>query len=77
MSEKEKETKKEEEESWNFEDQVGNYLFVGCMFLGGGLGYLLLNASWWVGWVIGMGFGFLARAVWIGWKGRRTARKRE
>lgn len=77
MSEKEKETKREEKEDENVADQVANYLFVGCMFLGGGLGYLLLNDQWWVGGIIGMGVGFLARAVWLGWKGRGASSKQE
>lgn len=36
-------------------------IFVGCMFVGGGIGSLLGHTN--AGWLIGMGVGFLALGV--------------
>ncbi|MEK4838688.1 hypothetical protein [Bacillus sp. FSL L8-0152] len=43
--------------------ELGNWrlVFVGCMFLGGGVGSMLGNAQ--TGWLIGMGIGFLGMAL--------------
>ena len=44
--------------------QIGGVLFVGCMFLGAGLG-AWLGLGWMIGGAIGMGIGFLVMgAVW-------------
>jgi putative effector of murein hydrolase LrgA (UPF0299 family) len=40
---------------------VGGLVFVGCMFLGGGLGAWLGSPQ--SGWLIGMGVGFLGMAL--------------
>lgn len=40
---------------------IGGLVFVGCMFLGGGVGSMLGNAQ--TGWLIGMGIGFLGMAL--------------
>jgi len=40
---------------------IGGIVFVGCMFLGGGLGSLFNDAH--SGWLIGMGAGFLGLAL--------------
>ncbi|MFF2455400.1 hypothetical protein [Peribacillus simplex] len=40
---------------------VGALVFVGCMFLGGGLGALLGSSQ--IGWMLGMGVGFLGMAL--------------
>lgn len=40
---------------------IGGLVFVGCMFLGGGVGSVLGNAQ--TGWLIGMGVGFLGMAL--------------
>ena len=45
----------------NEKDKRGENAFVGFMFIGMGLGYLLNNFL--VGMFIGMGLGFLARAL--------------
>ena len=42
-------------------EQRGNYVFVGFMFIGMGIGYLINNFI--VGMFIGMGVGFLARVL--------------
>ena len=42
-------------------DQRGSYIFVGCMFIGMGVGYYIGNFL--VGMFIGMGVGFFARAL--------------
>ena len=42
-------------------DDRGDYIFVGLMFLGMGIGYFLNNFL--VGLLIGMGIGFIARAL--------------
>lgn len=41
--------------------EIGSLLFVGCMFIGGGLGMLFDAVE--VGGAIGMGVGFIAMAV--------------
>ena len=43
----------------NKKDQRGEYAFVGCMFIGMGVGYFL--GQFLVGMFIGMGIGFLSR----------------
>ena len=43
----------------NKKDQRGEYAFVGCMFIGMGVGYFL--GQFLVGMFIGMGVGFLSR----------------
>ncbi|MBA2876207.1 hypothetical protein [Thermaerobacillus caldiproteolyticus] len=40
---------------------AGGLVFVGCMFLGGGLGAWLGSPQ--IGWLIGMGVGFLGMAL--------------
>lgn len=40
---------------------VEGLVFVGCMFLGGGMGSLLGSSQ--IGWLIGMGVGFLGMAL--------------
>ncbi|WP_162862817.1 hypothetical protein [Bacillus wiedmannii] len=40
---------------------IGGLVFVGCMFLGGGVGSMLGNAQ--TGCLIGMGVGFLGMAL--------------
>jgi hypothetical protein len=40
---------------------VGGVVFVGCMFIGGGLGTWLGNGH--SGWLIGMGVGFIGMAL--------------
>ncbi len=40
---------------------ISGLVFVGCMFLGGGLGSLLGNTQ--TGWLLGMGVGFLGMAA--------------
>jgi hypothetical protein len=40
---------------------VGGVIFVGCMFLGGGLGSWLGDSQ--SGWLIGMGVGFIGMAL--------------
>lgn len=40
---------------------VGGIVFVGCMFLGGGVGVWLGSPQF--GWLIGMGVGFLGMAL--------------
>ena len=42
-------------------DQRGNYIFVGCLFIGMGVGYYIDNFL--VGMFIGMGVGFFARVL--------------
>ena len=42
-------------------EQRGNYVFVGFMFIGMGIGYFIGNFI--VGMFIGMGVGFLARVL--------------
>jgi hypothetical protein len=42
---------------------VGGLLFVGCIFLGGGLGAWLGSPG--IGWLIGMVFGFFGMALTI------------
>ena len=43
----------------NKKDKRGEYAFVGCMFIGMGVGYYIGNLL--VGMFIGMGVGFLSR----------------
>ena len=43
----------------NKEDEKGDYTFIGCMFIGAGIGYLIGNFL--AGASIGMGVGFLSR----------------
>ena len=45
----------------NEKDKRGDHAFVGFMFIGMGIGYLINNFL--VGMFIGMGLGFLARAL--------------
>jgi hypothetical protein len=45
-----------EKQNWG----VSGLVFVGCMFLGGGIGALFGNSQ--TGWLIGMGIGFLGMA---------------
>ena len=45
----------------NKQDKRGDYIFVGLMFLGMGIGYFLNNFL--VGLLIGMGIGFIARVL--------------
>ncbi|MDR4950352.1 hypothetical protein [Neobacillus cucumis] len=40
---------------------IGGLVFVGCMFIGGGLGSLLGSSQ--IGWLLGMGVGFLGMAL--------------
>ncbi|WP_167555227.1 hypothetical protein [Gottfriedia acidiceleris] len=40
---------------------IGGIVFVGCMFLGGGIGSLLHEQH--SGWLIGMGVGFIGLAL--------------
>ncbi|MEH6939694.1 hypothetical protein V7056_17865 [Bacillus sp. JJ664] len=44
---------------------VGGIVFVGCMFLGGGIGSLLGESH--SGWLIGMGAGFIGMALTRAW----------
>ncbi|WP_180227344.1 hypothetical protein [Bacillus cereus] len=49
-------------ELWNGRiGELEGLVFVGCMFLGGGVGSMLGNAQ--TGWLIGMGAGFLGMAL--------------
>ena len=43
----------------NKKDKRGEFAFVGCMFIGMGIGYLI--GKFLVGMFIGMGIGFLSR----------------
>ena len=43
-------------------DQRGNYIFVGCMFVGIGLGFLFEHIP--AGTMIGMGVGFIAQQLY-------------
>ena len=45
----------------NEKDKRGNYIFVGCMFIGMGIGFLIDHFL--VGMFIGMGIGFLTRVL--------------
>lgn len=44
-------------------DQGAGLMFVGCILIGGALGYLFLETNHWVGWLLGVGFGFLAMGI--------------
>jgi hypothetical protein len=44
----------------NKKDNKNNYIFVGCMFLGMGIGSLIDSVGTGTGTIIGMGIGFLA-----------------
>lgn len=48
---------REEERKAGREGEVGGLVFVACMFIGGGLGLAFGQAA--VGWLLGMGIGFL------------------
>ena len=50
--------KQEEKEG----SQTGSYIFVGCMFIGMGIGMAFGNTG--IGMFIGMGVGFLASALY-------------
>lgn len=43
-------------------DHTGSYIFVGCMFIGMGIGMALGDTG--IGMFIGMGVGFLASAMY-------------
>lgn len=45
----------------NSKSGIGGIVFVGCMFLGGGLGSLFGEPQ--SGWLIGMGAGFIGMAL--------------
>ncbi len=40
---------------------IGGLVFVGCMFLGGGVGSILGDTH--AGWLVGMGAGFIGMAL--------------
>ena len=42
-------------------DGIGNNLFVGCMFIGFGIGFYIGNIP--LGMFIGMGVGFISKAI--------------
>jgi hypothetical protein len=42
-------------------NQIGSLIFVGCLFIGGGVGLAIGKVA--IGGAIGMGIGFLAMAV--------------
>lgn len=42
-------------------ESIGNFVFAGCMFIGGGIGFATDNLV--AGGAIGMGVGFIARAI--------------
>ena len=45
----------------SFYTYIGSMVFVGCMFIGGGIGTLMdITAA---GWQIGMGLGFIALGI--------------
>ena len=47
----------------NKKDEKGDHAFIGCMFIGVGIGYLIGNFL--AGASIGMGVGFLSRLFFI------------
>ena len=51
----------EEQDKNNHGRKIGGIVFVGCMFLGAGIGMLFDRVS--VGGAIGMGVGFIAMGV--------------
>ncbi|NIQ05805.1 MAG: hypothetical protein GWO20_08800 [Candidatus Korarchaeota archaeon] len=44
-------------------DRAAGLLFIGCILIGGALGNLFLEAEQWIGWLLGVGFGFLAMGI--------------
>ncbi len=54
------ETMSENQKSWK-PYQIGGYLFVGCMFIGMGIGKLV--GSYGIGMYLGMGVGFICMAI--------------
>jgi len=57
------------EEKTKSGSQIGGVIFVGCMFVGGGLGMLMGNVA--VGGAIGMGIGFISMGIiWAAYKNR-------
>ena len=51
----------EEESNKKNGSNIGGIVFVGCMFIGGGIGMLFHKAN--VGGALGMGVGFIAMGV--------------
>jgi hypothetical protein len=59
----------EENETNNNGRTIGGIVFVGCMFLGGGIGMLCDKVA--VGGAIGMGVGFIAMGVIMAYFGKK------
>jgi hypothetical protein len=51
-----------ENQERNNNNKIGGYLFVGFMFIGMGIGMALHNTG--IGTLVGIGFGFIAAAVY-------------
>jgi F0F1-type ATP synthase assembly protein I len=58
----------EEKENNKSKSKIASAVFVGCMFLGAGIGMLYDKLT--IGGAIGMGIGFLAMAVVWGYNGK-------